>query len=163
MIDSGLKNTDAHKKLVKEANLLKQTWTKIIERRVHLKEKGETIDVKVDALTASFRQKAVNLMLEAIRSESISRKEKDPTSVSNINTEQSDTNTRNLEAVKLVEKYLFISSSKRTNLTYRKSVRKLTFDLKSDKNSLTETLLQKSLCRNNYQSVAELIKNHLSK
>ena len=52
---------------MKEAKLLKHNWTGIIEKRVELKEKGSTYEVKLDAISASFRKKAVSLMLEAIQ------------------------------------------------------------------------------------------------
>ena len=154
------KDLEVHKQLVKEAKYLKHRWTKVIERRVELQEKGSLIDVRVDALTASFRQKAINLILEAINRE----KEK-PESLSGRNGKEQDGDSKHKTqiVVELVEKYLFFSNNKRTSNTYRKSVRKLTFDLKSNKHNLREVLTQYSLESVCYKSIAKVIKEHLTK
>ena len=161
MIGSASKDSKVHKQLIKEARLLNQNWTKIIERRVELKEKG-TLDVKVDTKTATLRQKAVNLMLEAVDGGLCSRKEKDTNLVDSSKQLESDINTDNLLVFELVEKYLFFSNNKRTTQTYRRSVRRLTFDLKSNKNSLREILLQKGTHKTCYQTVSKLIKDYLT-
>ena len=164
MIGPASKDSDSeeHKQLVKEAKLLKQNWAKIIEKRVELKEKGSIIDVKVDALTAAFRQKAVNLMLGAVKGESSSRQEADTNLGNSSNPQEIDINTNNLLVFESVEKYIFFSNNKRTNQTYRKSVRRITFDLKSNKYSLRERLLKKRSHKTCYQTVAKLIKDYLS-
>ena len=160
MNGSSTKDLEVHKQLVKEAKCLKHRWTKVIERRVELQEKGSIIDVQVDALTASFRQKAVNLLLEALNRE----KEKGKVSAGTASKQQeSDSKSKTRIVVELIEKYLFFSNNKRTSNTYRKSVRKLTFDLKSNKHNLREILTQYSLDSACYKSIAKVIKEHLNK
>ena len=160
MNGSSTQDLEVHKQLVKEAKSLKNKWTEVIERRVELQEEGSILDVQVDALTASFRQKAVNLLLEAINRE----KEKVKNSGGITSKEQeSDSKSETLIVVELIEKYLFFSNNKRTSNTYRKSVRKLTFDLKSNKHNLRETLTQNSLDSVCYKSIAKVIKEHLTK
>ena len=44
---------------------MKDRWTKIINKRVELKESGLSIDVQVDAKSAAIRQKAVELRMES--------------------------------------------------------------------------------------------------
>jgi hypothetical protein len=160
MNGSSTQDLEVHKQLVKEAKSLKHRWTEVIERRVELQEEGSILDVQVDALTASFRQKAVNLLLEAINRE----KEKSKCSGGITSKEQeSDSKSETLIVVELIEKYLFFSNNKRTSNTYRKSVRKLTFDLKSNKNNLREILTQISSGSVCYKSIAKVIKEHLTK
>ena len=147
---------------MKEAKVLKRNWTEIIEKRVELKEKGTTIDVKVDALTASFRQKAVTLMLDALQIERTPRNLENLDLVGNSKLQEDDSKSHDLIVVELVEKYLFLSNSKRTSNTYRKSVRKITFDLKSNKHQLRERLTNKSSETRSYKFISNLIKDHLT-
>ena len=64
--------------------------------------------------------------------------------------------------IELVEKYIFISNNKRTNNCYRKTVRKLTFDLKSNKNNVATQLIDRTSDEINYKLVARIIKNHIT-
>ena len=154
------KDHKVHKQLVKEAKLLKQKWTDVIERRVELKEEGSKIDVKLDAISAGFRNKAVSLMLEAVNSKFDNANKSGVNSENNAPDEDSKSNI--LMIIELVEKYLFVSNNKRTNNSYRKSVRKLTFDLKNNKHDLREQLIEHRLDELSYKSVARLIKDHLT-
>ena len=97
--------------------------------------------------------------------EAINREKEKPESLSGRNGEEQDGDSKQKTqiVVELVEKYLFFSNSKRTNNTYRKSVRKLTFDLKSNKHNLREVLTQYSLESVCYKSIAKVIKEHLTK
>ena len=160
MNGSSTKDLEVHKQLVKEAKCLKHKWTKVIERRVELQEKGSIIDVQVDALTASFRQKAINLLLEALNKEKENVKGSAGTPCEQ---QGSDSKSETLNVVELIEKYLFFSNNKRTSNTYRKSVRKLTFDLKSNKHNLREILTQNNLDSVCYKTIAKVIKEHLTK
>ena len=146
------------KQLVKHAKVLKQKWTEVIERRVELKEEGSKLDVKVDAISASFRNKAVSLMLEAMSS-NCDNDDKNKTSTEDKSYE--DTKSKLLVAIEFVEKYIFISNNKRTNNSYRKTVRKLTFDLKSNKRELATQIIEKTSNEISYKSLTKLIKNHL--
>ena len=144
---------------MKHAKVLKQKWTEVIERRVELKEEGSKLDVKVDAISASFRNKAVSLMLEAMSS-NCDNDDKNKTRADDKSDE--DTKSKLLVAIEFVEKYIFISNNKRTNNSYRKTVRKLTFDLKSDKKELATQIIEKTSHEIGYKSIAKLIKNHLT-
>lgn len=161
MIGTSSKDLEVQKQLLKEAKLLKHKWTEVIERRVELQEKGSTLDVQVDALTASFRKKAVNLLLEASNTEiNFTEQEKNISLSSTSKLPETDSNSQNLIVVELIEKYLFFSNHKRTSNTYRKSVRKLTFDLKSNKHNLRKILIKKSF--NSYKSISKVVKEHLT-
>ena len=144
---------------MKHAKVLKQKWTEVIERRVELKEEGSKLDVKVDAISASFRNKAVSLMLEAMSS-NCDNDDKNKTRTDDKSDE--DTKSKLLVAIEFVEKYIFISNNKRTNNSYRKTVRKLTFNLKSDKEELATQIIEKTSHEIGYKSIAKLIKNHLT-
>ena len=156
------KDLKVHKQLLKEAKLLKEKWTEVIERRVELKEEGSKIDVKLDAISTSFRNKAVTLMQEAVNSNCAN----DRTNKSGLNSESNapdeDFKSKILMIIELVEKYIFISNNKRTNNSYRKTVRKLTFDLKNNKYDLRDQLIEHSLEAMSYKSVAKRIKHHLT-
>ena len=145
--------------MVKHAKVLKQKWTEVIERRVELKEEGSKLDVKVDAISASFRNKAVSLMLEAMSSNcDYDNKYKTRTD----DKSDEDTKSKLLVAIEFVEKYIFISNNKRANNSYRKTVRKLTFDLKSNKKELATQIIEKTSHEFSYKSITKLIKNHLT-
>ena len=151
-----------HKQLIKEAKLLKHNWTGIIEKRVELKEKGSTYEVKLDAISASFRKKAVNLMLEAIQEKPTFQEKVDLNLVIISKEKASSSQSNILVVIELIEKYLFFSNGKRTSNPYRKSVRKLTFDLKGNKGGLRDSLAHLLLDTPCYKSVSKIIKEHLS-
>ena len=151
-----------HKQLIKEAKLLKHNWTGIIEKRVELKEKGSTYEVKLDAISASFRKKAVNLMLEAIQEKPTFQEKVDLNLVIISKENASSSQSNILVVIELIEKYLFFSNGKRTSNPYRKSVRKLTFDLKGNKGGLRASLAHLLLDTPCYKSVSKIIKEHLS-
>ena len=160
-IGTSQKDLDVQKQLIKEAKRLKLKWTEVIERRVELKEEGSKLEVKVDAISAGFRNKAKSLMIEAVTS-SCDKERDEKKNVESTNDKLSeDTKSNIMIIIELVEKYIFISNNKRTNNCYRKTVRKLTFDLKSNKNSVTKQLIEKKLDETNYKSVAKVIENHI--
>ena len=161
LIGTSPKDLDVQKQLIKEAKRLKLKWTEVIERRVELKEEGSKLEVKLDAISASFRTKASNLMIEAVNSYCDSKVDKKNNIECKSDKLTEDTKTKILMIIELVEKYIFISNNKRTNNFYRKTVRKLTFDLKSNRNCVTKQLIEKKLDETNYKSVAKIIENHI--
>ena len=162
LIGTSPKDLDVQKQLIREAKRLKLKWTEVIERRVELKEEGSKLEVKVDAISAGFRSKAKSLMIEAVTS-SCDNQGDEKKNVESTNDKLSeDTKSNIMIIIELVEKYIFISNNKRTNNCYRKTVRKLTFDLKSNKNSVTKQLIEKKLNEINYKSVAKVIENHIT-
>ena len=98
LLDTTEKDLKVHKQLVKEAKLLKEKWTEVIERRVELKEEGSKIDVKLDAISTSFRNKAVTLMLEAVNSNCDNDKSNNSGPNSEINAPDEDFRSKLLES-----------------------------------------------------------------
>ena len=158
LIGTSDKDISVQKQLVKEARILKKKWTEVIERRVELKEEGSKLDVKVDAISASFRNKAVSLMLEAVNFNC----DNDKSNTSENEISEEDRKSKLLMVVELVEKCIYITNNKRTNNSYRKTIRKLTFDMKSNKNEITKQINEKTMDDISYKSIAKLIKNHLT-
>ena len=141
---------------------MKDRWTKIINKRVELKERGLSIDVQVDAKTAAIRQKAVELMLRAVEAGARPEKEKDTKLEDKDQALINSEKTYKLLVLELVEKYIFFHNNKRTNQNYRKSARKLTFDLKGNKHRLREKLMQKDSDDICYKKISNIIEAHLS-
>ena len=71
--------------------------------------------------------------------------------------------TYKLLVLELVEKYIFFHNNKCTNQNYRKTARKLTFSLKSNKHRLREKLMQKDSDDICYSKVGNIIEGHLNR
>lgn len=101
-------------------------------------------------------------MLEAIQQKTTFQDKVDLNLVITSKGKADSSQSNYLVVIESIEKYLFFSNGKRTSNPYRKSVRKLTFDLKGNKGGLRDSLAQLLLDTPCYKSVSKIIKEHIS-
>ena len=100
-------------------------------------------------------------MLEAIQEKPTFQEKVDLNLVIISKEKASSSQSNILVVIELIEKYLFFSNGKRTSNPYRKSVRKLTFDLKGNKGGLRDSLAHLLLDTPCYKSVSKILRSYV--
>jgi hypothetical protein len=117
------------KKLVKTAEKLYQVWKHAIQNRVEVEHNAKNIEVDYDAPTKKIRENAVSLILQAANAEGAKH---------HVGTNYCNANAK--DVVHNVEKYIFEMHNRLTNTSYRRSIRKIVFDIRYNKGDIKSKL-----------------------
>jgi len=126
---SNPKMNEQEKKLVKTAAKLYQVWKHAIQNRVEVEHNAKNIEVDYDAPTRKIRENAVSLILQAANAEGAKH---------HVGNTYCNTNAK--DVVHNVEKYIFEMHNRLTNTSYRRSIRKIVFDIRYNKGDIKSKL-----------------------